>query len=84
MFNFFDELPGIEGHIGRAAAYVEFAEALADNPFKWAALPRSFETKTQVKSAAANIGYGSYKSFPRGQFESAMRGMQVFVRYVGE
>lgn len=84
LFNFVEELPGIEGHTGRAVVYVEFAKALVDNPLKWAVLPRSFETKTQVKSASANVRYGTYKSFPRGQFESAIRGMQVFVRYVGE
>lgn len=75
----FVEMPGADRR-GAPVKYTDEAQELQDNPMIWAKadfLPKWINT-TQIK-------VGHLRAFtPPGHYEAAVRGGQMFIRYVGE
>jgi hypothetical protein len=64
--------------------YAPLARALRDKPQAWAKLPAEPKTEGSAKNLASNIRRGEMKGFaPRGAYETAVAGLEVYVRYVG-
>lgn len=81
---FYEELPLSASGRGRGR-YGKFAEACRKKPFVWGKLPREFESKNQCSNVTTGIKRGDYADFrPKGEWEAAQRGGEVFVRYVGK
>lgn len=74
---FVEELPDQEPRRRYRGKYAEFADALRDNPGRWAKYPS--KTKTTVyQLRKSRLG-----SFPGDQFEFELRNGDIFLRYVG-
>lgn len=76
---FFDDLPS-KSIVDREGA--PFADILRAHPQKWAAWPIDDELRT-LHNRAMQIRNGS-AHFKKDEFEAAIRGGVLYVRYIGE
>lgn len=68
-----------------AGRYQRFALALRDNPDAWAVLPSEYTSADAAKAAASNIRSGKVKGFePKGAFTTAIDGVTIYVKYIGD
>jgi hypothetical protein len=69
---------------GQRSRYAEFQAALRENPQRWAVLPGPAKASTDsAKGTAMNIRNGRMRGFTKGQFETRVAGVKIYVRYVG-
>lgn len=64
--------------------YLEFALAIREFPGKWAVLPTGAgESRTEkgAMATAQNIRRGKVKGFKAGQYDTAVKGTKIWVRY---
>lgn len=62
--------------------YIDFALALREYPGKWAVLPSDEERSEKgAKATAQNIKRGRVRGFPAGEYETAVDGTKVYVRF---
>lgn len=74
---FVEELPEQEPRKKYRGKYAEFADALRENPGRWAKYPA--KTKTTVyQLRKSRLG-----SFPGDEFEFETRNGEIYLRYVG-
>lgn len=81
VFEFVDEPP--EPTRGRNPLYSAFADALRENPGRWAVWPRSFKNRSSAGVTAGNIKRGRMANFPSGHFDALSRDGKLYVRFVG-
>lgn len=67
---------------GRPRAYADEATAMRGDPGEWYRI-RTFKHPQTARSLASHINQGTYKAFPKGEFEAHVRSTSVFVRYTG-
>lgn len=63
--------------------YRDFAQALRQNKDKWAILPGDRKSPDSAKNTAQNVRRGIMKDFTKGEFEVAVDGKKIYVRWVG-
>lgn len=68
-------------HKGR---YVEFASELAKHPGRWAVLPAQSQSEKGAAATAQNIRRGKLKGFTKGEYETALSGTKIYVRFIAE
>ena len=78
----------IVGSGRKPGRYAAFAEALQENEGEWAVLPPMDDKGTERTPASANglaqnIRRGEVKGFKKGEYETAIQGSKVWVRYIG-
>lgn len=78
---FIDTLPATNA--GAPAKYGWFAEALADNPGRWAEFPTQGSAATNG-SRKWQIQNGRTKGFESGRYEATIRKTILYVRYIGD
>lgn len=66
----------------KPGAYKEFADALRQNPQKWAILPGERKSNESAKGTAQNIRRGVVKGFTKGEFETAVDDTKIYVRFI--
>ena len=65
----------------RPGRYVKFAQALRDNPGRWAVAPGE-RTEASAKGFRQNVLRGEVKGFTKGEpWEAAVEGGKVWVRF---
>jgi hypothetical protein len=69
-------------NVRKKTAYTEFVKALRANPGKWALAPGERASADSAKNTAANIVRGKMRDFPRGEFQTAVDGPKLYVRFV--
>lgn len=79
-----EEPPATASYAGqKPGAYKEFADALRTAPHKWAILPGERKTSDSAKGTAQNVRRGVVKGFTKGEFETAVDGTKIYVRFIG-
>lgn len=67
-----------------AGKYLDFALGLREHPGKWGVLPTGeSETRTEkgAMATAQNIRRGKVKGFKAGQYDTAIHGTKIWVRF---
>ena len=75
---FVDELPVQQPRRKYRGKYAEFADALRENPGRWAKYP------SQTKTTVYQLRKSRLGSFPGDEFEFENRNGEIFLRYVGK
>ena len=75
--------PGSGAQPGR---YVQFAVELRKHPQRWCLLPSDGARRSEkgAEATAQNIRRGKVKGFAARQYETAVDGTTIYVRFVGE
>lgn len=86
-FEFVDNIPS-RGKGGRRVdpVLIEFAEALRDNPGRWAKYPHTPTSQAGASATAHLIRAGhpsAAKPFRGGDFDAAVRQGVLYVRFIG-
>ena len=79
-----EDPPATALNVRKKTAYTEFAAALRQNPGRWAVAPGERASADSAKNTAANITRGSMRDFPKGEFETAVDGPKLWVRFKGD
>jgi hypothetical protein len=77
--------PSSSGRVGDRV-YIEFAQALRDNPGRWAKWPRTYANPTSVYAVRKNLLDGDRRApsaFRGGKWEAVVRGKVLYVRFLG-
>lgn len=81
VFEFVDAPPA-PTH-GRNPIYRAFADALRENPGRWAVWPGRFKNRSSTSAQASNIKRGTLRNFPEGEFDAVTREGKLYVRFIG-
>ena len=75
---FVEELPEQQPRKRYRGKYADFADALRENPGRWAKYP------SQAKTTVYQLRKSRLGSFPGDEFEFETRNGEIYLRYVGK